>query len=130
MDESTKKLVWEWYLSGQALTEAKQREDALRTAVLTAVFGDALQEGTTTREISEGVAIKAKQNYTRAIDENALPDALLQLGAIGEMVVTRKHSLNKKVYDSLPDSHRAIMDCAVITKPGKPALELIMKAGE
>lgn len=124
MKQETKDLIWQWQQAKEAIKEAQLAEDALRTAVIGAVFCTApLDEGTRTAEIADGAEIKVVQRYDRKIKTELYEAMVFSYPT----PVRLKPDLDKKLYDKLDPDQKRHFDQCVETKPAKASLELKVK---
>lgn len=137
--KSNEQLLAEWQEASRQLALWKEIENNARNATVAAFFPDDATDpdakGTRNYVLAEGAKLKCvfKQNVTIAKGE-PLETALTKIEAMGERgkliaerVIRWKPELDAKEYDAMPDDMRVILDTVITTKPGTPALEVVVK---
>ena len=110
-----------WYQLQQELKRMKAAEAAMRAEIVKEAFGENRKEGTHKLDLGGGFVLVAKQPYTRKIN----PEVLQRLPvALATKCTRTSYSLNKKAYDLLVGSEKALFDECLITTPGAPSLEV------
>lgn len=136
--KTREELLAEWQEASRQLALWKEIENNLRLLAVKAFFPDDAEsadaKGTRNYDLGEGAKLKCvfKQNVTVAKGDT-LETALTKIEAMGERgkliaerVIRWKPELDSKEYDAMPDDMRAILDTAITTKPGTPALEVAL----
>lgn len=105
-----------------------QREMELRMFVFKAGFKDP-KEGTNKRPLSGGYVLNAVHKINRTIDRAALPtmnELLTEKGVSPDRIIQYKPELSVSGYKAQSDEVRAIVDMAIVAKPGAPSLEIVL----
>lgn len=140
--EQTKELddlVGEWYRTAQQLAAIKQSEAEARDALFSYFYKTddpkRSQAGTEKFSMPGGWALEVERRINWKIDEAALDSckkaiAALPVDSSGELpsidaCIKYKPSFSESGYRALRDDVRLILDDALESKPGQPAITLI-----
>lgn len=119
-------LEWDQVKKDAALLA--QREMELRMFVFKAGFKDP-KEGTNKRPLAGGYVLNAVHKINRTIDRAALPtmnELLTEKGVSPDSIIQYKPELSVSGYKAQSDEVRAIVDMAIVAKPGTPSLEIVL----
>lgn len=117
----------EWQGVATHLATLKAREMELRKELFAFAFPSPL-EGTNKVDLPAGWLLKGVYKLDRSVDEaafNAIKDQLRAININPDPLVRLKPELAVRDYKALSDQARAIVDQALIIKPGAPSLELV-----
>ncbi len=120
--------IMAWTKAKAELAKAKDREMDLRKSISKELF-PAPTEGVNTHELGKGYKIKMTHKLNRTIDEASLSSVLERLPN-AEECVKYKPELAIKKFKALSDEDRLIFEECLVTKPGAPALELVIPKTE
>lgn len=132
MSNSALDLLADWVVAEREARITQQREKDLRAAVVEAFFGKDVKKGTHRIELPSGHRLKltARENVTLAKRE-VVEDALKKIERheaggefIAENLIRWKPELDSKIYASIPDKIRKIIDGVITRKPGSPSIEV------
>lgn len=113
-----------WTKAKAELAKIKAREIELRKSIANELFPNP-DEGTNTHELGKGYKVKLVHKLNRTIDEATLASVLARVPG-AEACIKNKPELVIKQFRNLTDDDRLIFEECLITKPGTPALELVI----
>ncbi len=128
MFEGSIALTAEWYKTSVELKELKAKEAKLRKEI--AAFFIDPKEGTNSLDLGDGHLIKLTHKMTRSLDTAQLDSLTGDLEGAGvplDMLVERKPTLVKSVYNKLSPEMLNLFDQVVTVKPATPAIEIVKK---
>lgn len=116
----------QWRKLATQLSAIKNDEMKLRKELFKEGF-IAPVEGANTIELQDGWMLKATVPYTRALDQEKVPEVLKELkkAKAPATLIRAKYELSIADYRKLDDKQQALVDAILTTKPGAPSLELI-----
>lgn len=119
-----------WYASVQKLERAKEivaEEQMLRRGVVS-MFFPVTTEGTVDVPLSGGYVLKAATQFRREVDKAAYIAIHEELRAVGvpDTVIRWEPELDTKAYKALTGDALALMNTVVTTKPGFPAVSIVL----
>lgn len=120
----------EWYRLKGELAAVKAKEMLLRTKIANAIFPMRV-EGTNSHDLADGWVLKCKHVITRDIDEaalNILGNEMVSKGIPVANLLKYKPSLVLSEYRKLTEEQRQEFDQVLISKPGTPALDVMLPA--
>ena len=107
---------------------AKEIEMDLRLKLFAGAFPNP-KEGTNTRKLPDGRALKGQHTIRRVIDEAALPSTLQAMREHGvantDVLVRYKPELAKREWNTLSDEAKLIFSPAVVATPGSPQFQVV-----
>ena len=124
--QTFEQLLDEWQDIAAQAKRLATKERALRDSLVAAAFPTP-KVGVNSLELADGRLIKATVKITTTIDQDAALEAegrLIERGCNAQPFKI-KRDLDKKVYDSLSDEMKAIVDEALTRKPGAPTLAVV-----
>ncbi len=128
MFEGSITLTAEWYKAVLALKKAKALEAKLRKEIV-AFFPDP-EEGVNSQDLGDGHLIKLTHKMTRSVDTaqlETLTSDLEEAGVPLDMLVERKPTLVKSIYNKLSPDMLKLFDQVITVKPATPSIEIVEK---
>lgn len=124
-EEEKLTLVEKWYVAKTKADEATNKENKLRILIAAECYPEKT-EGTAYMDLPEHWRLKAEFKLYRNVDIAALPAVLEKMPeGSKENLLKFEPKLKITPYKQLPAEQKAIMDEAIIAKPGMPALTLV-----
>lgn len=126
------KLLEQWEQSKVALETAKANEMEQRKLIVSFAFNPDKVSGTETIELANGYKLKSVKKLNYNVNQETVNDALDKIEAldpegkfIAERLIKWKADLSLTEYKGLPDKYRVLIDEAITTSEGAPALEIV-----
>ena len=117
--------LWAWARLQSQLADLKAQEMGIRKE-LVFEFQPKRKVGTVTINLPGDWKVKIVNTNNVNIDESALPAALeLMEEGSEDLLIKYKPTLVAKEYKDLDEEQKKLLDEALLTKPGSPALTLI-----
>lgn len=118
----------EWNKVKEDAALLAQREMELRQFIFKAAFKDP-KEGTNKRPLAGGYVLNGVHKINRSIDRAslaAMTELLIEKGVSPDLIIQYKPELSVSGYKAQSDEVRAIIDMAIVAKPGAPSLEIVL----
>jgi len=128
-EKTFEQMLDDWVDVTQQIKDLQRRERYLRNTLFAGAFPDP-HEGTNKRELADGRILKATYPINRSVDAAAVGPVMEKLRketneVVPEDLFTFRPSLSVSAYRKLDDKLLAIVDEAVVAKPGTPRLEVV-----
>lgn len=121
-----KEVVAEWHKVAAKLKKLKKLEAALRKEVVANFVAPAL--GVNRQDLGDGYSLKLTHKETISVDNGMLQALTLDMEEAGipiDMLIDRKPTLVKSVYNKLSEDNLYLFDQVLIVKDAAPSLEIV-----
>jgi hypothetical protein len=122
----------EWRESAAQSKFWKERESALRDAIVAALFDSSKDEGSQTIEIVPGWSAKATKKLDYKLDnsdDKVIAVCAILDGDLAPKLIKWKPELSISTYKQLDAPTQALFNGCLTIKPAKPTLEIIQVKG-
>lgn len=119
----------EWVKAAAEAKKWQNLEKQLRDRIFNSTFQEP-KEGVNKYTLPDGRMVKGTHKLYRKLDEAAYPsirEAIINTFQIDpeKDIIKRKPEIATGPYKKLPDEIRAVLDDAIIAKPGSPVIEIV-----